>query len=269
MEKSLQRANRIHLAASIIPPLALLISLSYTMMYRAAGPRGRWGSVIAAVAFFVAGYYLMKLQEKLFRYPRTDFDIDDGLEEVTKHYVLKRFLVIPAILSAVPGFLAVPLVDKEIRRLVDIGQLDYYSENFVAPWLVCAIVIVATLLGASARMQPGNITVTPFAVMAHGVCHAGIFIINLFMEVPSILPTLLFAAMIVVSLIELNASFVEDICRKVGDSSGLIELRNTNFTYVKHIAVNFVKVFVVPFILTAAADMVWQYLLEHALNQPL
>lgn len=269
MEQSLKRANRIHLAASIIPPLSLLISLSYTLMYRAAGPRGRWGSTVAALAFFVLGYYIMKLEEKLFRYPRTHFDIDDGLEEVTKHYVRKRFLVIPTVIAAVPGFLAVPLVDKEIRRLVDIGGLDYYSENFVAPWLVCAIIIIATILGASARMQPGNVTVTPFSVMVYGVCHAGIFIVNLFMEVPSILPTLLFAAMIVVSIFELNASFVEDVCRKVGDASGLIELRNTNFAYIKRIAVNFVKVFIVPFILTAAADMVWQYLLENALNKPL
>ena len=263
------RTTRIHLAASVVPPLALLVSVSYTMMYRAVGAFGRWLTPLAAVVFFIVGYYIMRLEERVFGVTRTDFDIDDGVSEVTRRYVFKRFLIIPALISAIPAAFAVPLVDKEIRRLVDVGELDYYSDNFIAPWLVFAVIIIAAILGASARMNPGNVSITPFSFMFYAVCHAGIFIINIFMEVPSILPTLLFAAVIEVALFELNAAFVENVCRKTGDSTGLVRLRETNFNYVKRIVGNFFKVFIVPFILCAAVDVVWQYLLEHALNQPL
>lgn len=263
------RTNRIHLAASTVPLLALLVSVSYTIMYRAAGTAGRWLTPLAAVVFFIVGYYIMRLEERIFGLTRTDFDIDDGVSEVTHRYVYKRFLIAPALISVIPAAFAVPLVDKEIRRLVDVGELDYYSDNFIAPWLVFAIIIIAAILGASARMKPGNVSITPFSFMFHAVCHAAIFIINIFMEVPSILPTLLFVAVIVAALFELNAAFVEDICRKTGDSTGLIRLRETNFNYVRRIVVNFIKVFIVPFILFAALDIVWQYLLETALNQPL
>lgn len=263
------RTNRIHLAASVIPPLALLVSLSYTMMYRAVGVVGRWMTPLAAVVFFIIGYYIMRLEERIFGVTRTHFDIDDGVSDITRRYVFKRFLIIPAIIAAIPGAFAIPLVDKEIRRLVDTGELDYYSDNFVAPWLVFAVIVISAMLGASARMKPGNVSITPFAFMFHAVCHSAIFIVNIFMEVPSILPTLLFAVVIIASLFELNAAFVENICRKTGDASGLERLRETNFNYVKRIVVNFIKVFIVPFILTAAFSVVWQYLLENALNKPL
>ncbi len=264
-----KRTNRIHLAASIVPPLALLVSVSYTMMYRAVGLAGRWGTPLAAVIFFIVGYYIMRLEERIFGVTRTDFDIDDGVSEVTRRYVYRRFLIIPAVIAAIPGAFIVPLVDKEIRRLVDTGELDYYSDNFIAPWLVFAVIVVAAILGATARMKPGNITITPFYAMFHAVCHAGIFIINIFMEIPSVLPTVLFTAVIVVTIFELNAAFVENICRKTGDSSGLEKLRETNYNYVKRIVRNFFRVFIVPFLLTAAWAVVWQYLLENALNQPL
>ncbi|MBQ3126511.1 MAG: hypothetical protein IJC15_05515 [Clostridia bacterium] len=264
-----KRTNRIHLAASVVPPLALLVSLSYTMMYRAVGLAGRWLTPLFAVIFFIVGYSIMRLQERIFGVTRTDFDIDDGVSEVTRRYVLRRFLILPAIIAAIPGACMVPLVDKEIRRLVNVGELDYYSDNFIAPWLVFAVIVIAAILGASARMKPGNVSITPFYAMFHAVCHVGLFIINIFMEVPSTLPTVLFTAVLIVSVFELNAAFVDNICRKTGDFSGQEKLRETNFNYVKRIVRNFLRVFIVPFLLTAAWSVVWQYLLENALNQPL
>ena len=264
-----KRTKRIHLAASVLPPLALLISAGYTIMYRPLGKTGRWLIPLLCLAFFVAGYYIMRLQERIFGYARVDFDVDDGYSETTRQYVRKRYLIAPALLAAIPAGMIFPLIEKEIVRLVREGQLEYMDDDFIAPWLVFGFIVLAAVLGASARMKPGNIALSKFAVLFHAICHAALFIINIFMEVPSVLPTALCAVVMVVALFELNTAFVEDICRKTRDDTNLPTMRETNYQYVKRIVKNFFWVFIVPFLLTSAFSVVWQYLLENRLNQPL
>ncbi len=264
-----KRTYRIHLAASILVPLSLLISVVYTLMYRSVGLSGRYLTPLFAVLFFFAGYGMMCLEEKLFRYPRTNFHIDDGIGGEEKRYIKKRFLIIPAILSMIPAGFSVPLVDEEIKRLVSSGEIDYYSENFVAPWLVFGIIVVSAMLGAGTRMMPGNVTVNPFSVLVYAVCHGAIFIIDIFMEIPSILPAIMMTVLCVVSIFELNTACVENLARKTGDLSGLPKLMDTNYAYVKRIVDRFFRVFILPFLLTVAFSIFWQYALEHFLNQPL
>ena len=81
--------------------------------------------------------------------------------------------------------------------------------------------------------------------------------------------TLILVVTGIVALFELNTSFIEDITRKSGDLSGYPRLRETNYLYIKSIVRNFVRVFIVPFLLCAAADLVIQYLLKNVWNQPL
>ena len=264
-----KRCRFIHLVASFVPPLALLVSISYTVMYRAVGLWGRYLTPFAAIAFFTAGYFFMILQERLFHVTCVDHDIDDGLDDTVRRYVKKRFLLIPAAISLVPGIMSMPLVEREIRHLVDIGELDYYSDNFIAPWLMLAVIVVSCVMGAAFRQQPGNITVTHGAVWFYVIVHVSIYIIDLFMEIPSILPCLMLVLTGIVCLFELNTSFIEDITRKSGDLSGYPRLWETNYLYSKGIVRNFIRVFIVPFLLCAAADLVLQYLLKNVWNQPL
>lgn len=264
-----KRYHFIHLAASFVPPLALLVSLGYTVMYRAVGLWGRYLTPLAAILFFTAGYFLMILQERLFKVACVDHDIDDGVGDTVHRYIKKRFLLIPAAISLVPGIVSMPMVDREIRRLVEVGELDYYSDNFIAPWLMLAVIVVSCVMGAAFRQQPGNITITHGAVWFYVIVHASLYIIDLFMEIPSILPCLMLVVTGIVALFELNTSFIEDITRKSGDLSGYPRLRETNYLYIKSIVRNFVRVFIVPFLLCAAADLVIQYLLKNVWNQPL
>lgn len=264
-----KRTYRIHLAASTLIPLALMVSVSYTVMYRAASTLGRWLAPLLTILFFIAGYWLMRLEARIFGLTRTDHHIDDGVSETATRYVRKRYLIVPALLSLVPAGFAVPLMDKAILHLVDVGEIAYYSENYLAPWLVAGLIVVATVWGAVSRMQPGNITLNSTSIWFHVILHVALFIIDLFMEVPSILPCLMLTVVIMVAIFELNTSFVEDITLKTGDTEGLGRLLDTNFRYVKRIVGNFWKVYIVPLLLTSAFAIVWQYLLENALNQPL
>lgn len=264
-----KRYHRIHLAASYALPLSLLVSVSYTVMYRAVGLGGRYLSPLAAILFFTVGYVLMMLEERVFGVTHIAHDIDDGIEEQVQHSVKKRYLLIPGAVAIIPASLAIPLVNREILRLVETGELDYYSDNFIAPWIVFGIIVISCVMGASARQQPGNITVTPSSVWFYVIVHAALYIIDLFMEIPSILPCLMLVVVGIASIYELNLSFVEDITRKSGDMRELPRLRETNYLYVKQIVKKFIWVFIVPFLLCSAFDLVWQYFLENALNQPL
>lgn len=269
MENKRTNTYRIHLAASTLIPLTLLVSVSYMAMYRTIGTLGRWMVPPLVILCFLAGYWLMRLEERIFGLTRTDHDIDDGFSEVARRYVYKRYLIAPALLSLIPAAAAVPLVDLLIRHLVDTGGIDYYSENYLAPWLVAGFIVLSTVWGAVSRMQPGNITLNGTSIKFYVILHMALFIIAMFMEVPSILPCLMLTVVMIVALFELNASFVEDITHKTGDTASLTRLLDTNFRYVRRIVGNFWKVYIVPFLLTAAVALVWQYLLENALNQPL
>lgn len=264
-----KRSHRVHMAASVLPPLTLLISVVYTVMYYPLSWWGRYLVPLAALIFFVIGYFIQRLQEKLFGLERVDHDIDDGVELSGRRYVYKRFLLIPAAVSAVPGVLAMMLCNRLILRLVEQGEIDYYSDNFVAPVLVLVAIVVATVLGAASRMQPGNLMLSSGSVWFYVICHTALFLIDLFMEIPSILSCVMLVCVIVTAMFELNLSFVEDLCRRSHDSDSLPRLRETNYRYVYRIFTRFMQVFIVPFLLTAAASVVWQYLLEHALNTAL
>lgn len=264
-----KRSHRIHLAASVLPPLTILLSVTYTVMYHPLGWWGRYLVPLSALIFFIIGYYIQRLQEKLFHLERVDHDIDDGVETSGRRYIFKRFLLIPAALAVVPGLVAMSLCNKLILRLVEQGEIDYYSDNFVAPFVVLAVIVISCALGAAARMQPGNLSLSSGSVWFYVICHIALFLIDMFMEIPSILPCVLLVVVIVTAMYELNLSFVEDLCRRSHDTDSLPRLRETNYAYVHRIYKRFVRVFIVPFLLTAAASVVWQYLLEHALNQPL
>ncbi len=263
-----KRTYRIHWAASILVPLALLVSAVYTLMFRAVGLLGRYLSPVLAVAFFFVGYALMYLQEKIFAYPRTAFYVDDGVGGEEKRFVKKRFLILPALLAVIPASLAVPLVDNELKRL-SIAENQYYQAEAAAPWFVFAIIVLSAIFGAAARMTPGNVSVTPFSVLFHAVCHAAIFIIDIFMEIPTIMPGVMMTLLCIISIFELNTACVENLARKTGDVEGLPKLRETNYLYVKRIVINFLRVFAVPFLFAVAFSVFWQYALVHFFNQPL
>ncbi|MBR6708883.1 MAG: hypothetical protein IKL84_04310 [Clostridia bacterium] len=264
-----KRSHRIHVAASTLPPLTILVSLSYTIMYHPLDVWGRYMTPLLAIVLFIVGYGIQLLQEKLFHYERVDHDIDDGVELSGKRYIRKRFLLIPAAIALIPGIIAVPICNDLILRLVENGTIDYYSDNFIAPYVVMAVIVIGAVLGASARMQPANLSISSNSVWFYVIAHCALFVIDLFMEIPSILPCVALVVVIITAMYELNLSFVEDLCRKVRDTDGLERLRETNYQHVHRIYKRFMSIFIVPFLLTAAASVVWQYLLENALNKPL